>query len=86
MPTAFTPNHDGKNEIFKPAIFGNVTNYNFIILNRYGSVVFNTTDITAGWDGTFKGKNADTGTYTWVCNFKLNSYQNNEKGTVLLMR
>lgn len=86
IPTAFTPNHDGKNEIFKPAIFGNVTKYNFIILNRYGSVVFNTTDITAGWDGTFKGKEADTGTYTWVCNFKLNSFQNNEKGTVLLMR
>ncbi len=86
IPGAFTPNHDSKNEIFKPLIFGNVGNYNFIILNRYGIVVFKTSNPTAGWDGTFKGRDADIGAYTWVCTFKLNSFQNSEKGTVLLIR
>jgi gliding motility-associated-like protein len=86
IPGAFTPNHDAKNEIFKPQIFGNVSNYNFMIFNRYGKVVFNSTDLKAGWDGTFKGRDADIGAYTWVCTFKLNSLQTTEKGTVLLIR
>jgi hypothetical protein len=39
-----------------------------------------------GWNGTFNGKDADNGTYTWICSFKLNSFQGAEKGTVLLIR
>jgi gliding motility-associated-like protein len=86
IPGAFTPNHDGKNEIFKPQIFGNLSNYHFTIFNRYGTVVFDTNNPALGWNGTFNGKDADNGTYTWICSFKLNSFQGAEKGTVLLIR
>ncbi len=86
IPVAFTPNHDSKNEIFKPKIFGNVTAYRFSVFNRYGKLMFNTSDLTAGWDGTIQGRDAVNGVYTWVCSFKLNSFQNIEKGTVVLIR
>lgn len=86
IPGAFTPNHDGKNEIFTPQIFGNLSDYRFIIFNRYGQVVFSSISLAMGWNGTIKGKDATPGVYTWVCSFKLNGFQNDEKGTVLLLR
>lgn len=55
IPNSFTPNSDGKNEIFKPqGILGDNVAYEFMIFNRWGQKIFATTDFTKGWDGTFK--------------------------------
>ncbi len=87
IPSAFTPNSDGKNDIFKPVIFGILDRYEFTIYNRWGQVVFHTKDIRKGWDGTFKGKRQNSEIFVWSCQYKfpgLNTML--KKGTVALIR
>lgn len=57
FPTAFSPNGDGLNDIYKPICYNiSPENYSMVIYNRWGNEVFYTTDINKGWDGTIKGK------------------------------
>ncbi|HMK27581.1 MAG TPA: T9SS type B sorting domain-containing protein [Chitinophagaceae bacterium] len=71
MPTAFTPNNDGRNDLLKPVIGGTVLQYKFTIINRWGQVVFQTTDTQKGWDGKFKGLVQDGNVYVWTCSYRL---------------
>lgn len=64
VPNGFTPNTDGKNEIFLPKV-KDVANYELMIFNRNGEIVFHTTNLEEGWDGTFKGSPAPEGVYLW---------------------
>ena len=51
IPNSFTPNNDGNNDVFLPTI--NIdSNYNFKIFNRWGELIFETTDVQEGWDGS----------------------------------
>jgi gliding motility-associated-like protein len=65
-PTAFSPNGDGQNDIFKPKGVGVSTYTLFTVLDRWGNAVFTTKDINTGWDGTFKGKRVEAGGYVWL--------------------
>ena len=56
MPTCFSPNEDGVNDFFVPVISGDYDNYELSIYDRWGQLVFYSTDPTLGWDGTFKGE------------------------------
>jgi gliding motility-associated-like protein len=65
VPTAFTPNGDGTNDVVYVAGWGiKKLNY-FKIFNRWGELVFETNDITVGWDGTYKGVPQNTETYVY---------------------
>jgi len=87
MSSAFTPNVDGKNDFLKPLLFGNLQRYEFWIYNRFGQIVFHTTDITNGWDGNILGIKQDTNTFVWVCSYALEGDNlENKKGTALLIR
>ena len=66
MPSAFSPNGDGLNEVFKPTPVGIVSTSYFRIFNRYGAVVFETNQWNKGWDGTYKGIPQQIGNYIWV--------------------
>jgi gliding motility-associated-like protein len=66
VPTAFTPNGDGNNDIFKPILIGMKGLNYFKVFNRFGQLLYSTTDIGKGWNGTFGGKGQDPGTYVWV--------------------
>jgi len=55
MPTVFTPNQDGKNDIVKPSLPGMGKFQCFKIYNRWGNLVFETFEKGKGWDGTLKG-------------------------------
>jgi len=58
IPDAFSPNGDGKNDVLY--VRGNyISNFHFAIYDRWGQKVFDTRDITRGWDGTFNGKRLD---------------------------
>jgi hypothetical protein len=50
-PNAFTPNNDGKNDSFRPLIFGPLIKYELSIFNRWGQLVFRTTDYSKAWNG-----------------------------------
>ena len=87
VPTAFTPNRDGKNDIFKPLIFGNIIKYQFRVFNRWGQLVFSSTDPQKGWDGQFAAHQQPMDTFVWICQYQLEGENPHvEKGTVVLIR
>ncbi|MEP7166242.1 MAG: T9SS type B sorting domain-containing protein, partial [Ferruginibacter sp.] len=66
VPTAFTPNGDGLNDIFRPTSVGISSLEYFRVYNRYGELLYETSEITKGWDGRYKGVNQNIGTYVWA--------------------
>lgn len=88
FPSAFTPNGDGINDIFKVISNGQAENYQLKIFNRFGELVYNTETINEGWNGFYKGDKAEVSTYyyfcTYYCPFSLENIM--IKGDVLLLR
>lgn len=87
VPTAFTPNNDGKNDLFKVFPVG-FTLQELKIYDRWGNVLFFTSDYTKGWDGKYKGETLATGTFVWTAsgtNIKT-SKRVYKKGVVTLIR
>jgi gliding motility-associated-like protein len=88
VPTAFTPNGDGTNDFFRPKAIGMKSLDIFRIYNRWGQLLFSSTDIEGrGWDGTFKGKGQEPATYVWYA--EGTDYLNvrvKKKGYVVLIR
>ncbi|HEU4718381.1 MAG TPA: T9SS type B sorting domain-containing protein, partial [Bacteroidia bacterium] len=68
IPNTFTPNGDGLNDIFMPAIMG-VDNYHFMIFDRWGNLIFETSDTFQGWDGRYKGNKCQEDVYVWKIDF-----------------
>lgn len=67
IPNAFSPNGDGENDIFKIYTYNNsIRKLTFQIHNRWGELVFQTSDINEGWDGTKNGKSLDAGVYVYT--------------------
>lgn len=67
MPTAFSPNGDNINDIFKPVYIRTQRGYQISIFNRFGQLVFKSSRIDEGWDGrsVSSGQMMDVGTYFW---------------------
>jgi gliding motility-associated-like protein len=87
MPNAFTPNGDGLNDLIRPIVGGRVEAYSFVIFDRWGKKVFQSSDLTAGWDGRFQGQPEPTQTYSWVCHVKWAGAKVQQyKGTLTLIR
>lgn len=86
MPSAFTPNKDGKNDVFRIPPGASIMLHKFIIINRWGNVVFNTSDISKGWNGTLRGQNLDTGIYVYLIKGVVQGKETIIKGTVILLR
>jgi len=64
IPNAFTPDENNLNDIFRPVTIG-VSNYSFTIFDRWGHVIFESDDLSKGWDGKFKGKPCKQDVYVW---------------------
>jgi len=87
LPNAFSPNGDGHNDFFQPRNKC-IKDIDMKIFNRWGNIVFETTDITKGWDGsTPKGKNGNEGVYAYEITGHFNDgTEILKKGTVNLMK
>jgi gliding motility-associated-like protein len=73
VPNAFTPDFDNNNDIFIPKGVGiDVNNFEMIIFDRWGQIIFETTDFYQGWDGSVKGSStiAPQGVYVWKITVK----------------
>lgn len=84
MPTAFSPNGDGLNEVLEPTIMGFEV-LDFAIYNRWGDKIFSSRG--AGWDGTYRNQPVQPGTYTYL--LSLRNKEGKTKmltGTVSLVR
>ncbi|RYE13938.1 MAG: T9SS type B sorting domain-containing protein, partial [Sphingobacteriales bacterium] len=87
IPSAFTPNGDGINENFGLVTGISSTIFTFYIYNRYGELVFTTTDAFKKWDGKVKGKPSPNGIYVWMMTYKNKAgFIQTDKGTVNLIR
>ncbi|HEY0059391.1 MAG TPA: gliding motility-associated C-terminal domain-containing protein, partial [Flavisolibacter sp.] len=87
IPTAFTPNNDGSNDNFRPGIFGNLLHYRLTIFNRWGNVVFQSTDAKRGWDGKVNGELQPSSVFVWICDYQLEGIERKaEKGSLVLIR
>ena len=87
VPTAFTPNNDGKNDLLRPVAVGIKNIDYFNIYNRWGQLLFSTQINGHGWDGTINGSLQATGTFVWTV--KATDYTGVayfQKGVVTLIR
>lgn len=64
-PNAFTPNGDGINDLFRPAVCSDVKAYEFSVYNRWGQLIFQTIQTDVAWDGTADGHPAPMDVYAW---------------------
>ena len=66
VPTAFTPNKNGENDVLRPILY-NITELRYFkVYNRWGQEVFQTKEMGKGWDGTLKGSAQPSETYSWI--------------------
>ncbi len=87
VPNAFSPNKDGKNDRFEIVAAGMVSLEVFKVFNRYGQLLYSSTDPQSGWDGTFNGFDQPAGTYIWmVRGTDLAGIQHIKKGNLILIR
>ena len=88
IPNAFTPNNDGKNDLFKVLGYDNLSSFRFTVYNRWGAQLFSSPFPERGWDGTFKGKPQPAGVYVWVLKYKkkYNPQSFLQSGTVSVIR
>lgn len=91
FPNAFTPNGDGLNDEFKPVTNStDIEHFSLSIYNRWGALVYQTSDITQGWNGTYKGELCQAGAYVYKIAYRLavppNTVSEVKMGTVMLIR
>ena len=93
VPDAFSPNGDGVNDVFRVVSSGdNITNFSMQVFDRWGELVFESSDINKGWDGQLRNQLAPAGTYVWKITYHLSSPSNtygstiSKHGTVILIR
>lgn len=87
VPSAFSPNHDGKNDLLR-AIAAGVPQLDYLcVWDRWGKEIFRTSSLTGAWDGTFKGQDSPVGTYVYqIAGTDYTGHKFSRKGTVTLVR
>lgn len=88
VPSAFSPNNDGRNDHLYPTNAFNADNLVFRVYNRFGQVIFETRDWRRKWDGNVSGQPQSSGTYVWTLSYTLKATgrKYNVKGTTVLVR
>ena len=87
VPSAFTPNNDGKNDVLRPVAVGMQQIQFFQVYNRWGQLVFNTRQNGKGWDGRVNGQLQSNNTFVWMVKaLDFTGAVYFKKGTVTLIR
>jgi len=95
IPSAFSPNNDGVNDYFKPitttTTSERISQYEFIVFNRWGEAVFTTVDAAVAWDGQANTNNAAARVYVWFMRATIENCMGEqievfEKGNVTLIK
>ncbi|PKR81540.1 hypothetical protein CW751_03165 [Brumimicrobium salinarum] len=86
VPSAFSPNEDGLNDTLKVLGLG-ITEIDFKIFNRYGQMVFSSTELDEGWDGTMNGETLNQGVFVYTLRYSLIDGTEGEKsGNITLIK
>ncbi len=88
VPNAFTPNHDGINDVFRARYSCLFDHFDMKIFNRWGQLVFHSANAGNGWDGTLNGLPQVEGGYIWMISYhdQLTNRNLQKKGTLILTR
>jgi gliding motility-associated-like protein len=88
IPSGFTPNGDGLNDLFRVTGVEVISEFNLKIFNRWGQIIFETNDKTKGWDGKLEGTVLSTGTFVYILKYteSTTGLSQTSKGTVTLIR
>ncbi|HMK26907.1 MAG TPA: PKD domain-containing protein [Chitinophagaceae bacterium] len=87
VPTAFTPNNDGRNDDIRPYFGTKFTLKEFSIFSRWGERIFTTSTRDEGWKGKINGVEQNSGVYAWILRYIDDKGKSKEKkGTVILVR
>ncbi len=91
VPNSFSPNEDGINDRFE--VFSEcekIQAYSLVIYDRWGNLIFQSDDVTKSWDGTYKGRPANVGIYTYslktTTEYRAKPFEAEKKGGVMLVR
>lgn len=87
VPNSFTPNGDGLNDVLRPITVGIKTFHFFNVYNRYGQLIFSSSNEKSGWDGKYKGVLQNLNTFVWIAeavDYKGNLIQ--RKGTTTIIQ
>jgi len=86
-PTAFTPNGDGKNDSWRPVVYGTQERYELSIFNRWGQVLFHSFIANEAWDGSFQGVQQEVGSYHYLLRAKcITGRDETKSGDFMLVR
>ncbi len=88
VPNAFSPDGDGVNDVLKPVVECEISNYRFEVFSRWGQQMFASSDINTGWDGKYNGTVQDIGTFIWTITYQVKGEltPTSKKGNVTLIR
>jgi gliding motility-associated-like protein len=87
VPNVFTPNLDGLNDVFGLLYASTMTEFKMMIFNRWGQKIFETSNVTEGWDGTYKGERSPVDSYVYYIIAVTKTGERKEyKGTITLLR
>lgn len=87
FPNAFTPNGDGRNDVFGPSVTGSLIKYDFAVYNRWGQIIFHNNSSSQGWDGNASSHSQGTGIYIWRCQYQFEGEPPKmQHGTIMLLR
>ena len=78
VPNTFTPNGDGLNDVFIP-VGKNIADFTLRVFDRWGELLFETSDLTMGWDGTYRGTVVKNDLYVWRMTYR---FYTDEDGTI----
>lgn len=86
IPNAFTPDGDGNNDFF--LVYGNdIEKVELKVFNRWGELVFESTDLYRGWDGTYHGKKCNPAVFVYIATItRCNGIELTDEGSITLIR
>lgn len=87
FPNGFTPDNNGRNDVWKPVAQGDISSYQLVVYNRFGQKIYETMQPQQGWDGRFHGQRQPAGVFAWVCHYRFDGEApQTERGVLLLLR
>ena len=88
LPNAFTPDGDGRNDSFRPLHACEMTEFQMVIYDRLGEMVYRSNSPDTGWDGTFRGSRVPSGSFIWMVHYFNTATKQPvfKKGSVLVIR
>jgi gliding motility-associated-like protein len=87
FPTAFSPNDDGANDVFKPRYSNDLRSYFIRVYNRWGELVYESEDVNEGWNGIFRDTPQPLSVFVWYAEYAFqDGKKHTQAGNVTLMR